>query len=225
VGKDKVFRVAPSRSGVQIANAWRIWAQGSEFYAAARDVIRLGKISFHSNFYWRYEVGDLALRLAEPLKLTSRWLHALELVFLIDTGVLLPLTQCEAGSSLVETPEGAKLVLNLLLSSDAKGPRLSPPPEIGGHPIHSYRLRSGATLLVVARVMPLDNSNQALIAETRAKLRVNVKDNVPSANVYVEASWNEFSPRTGNVLAVIPVGTDSLAVEGRATASRGELSG
>ena len=212
--KEKALRVAPSRDGIQVANAWRFWAQGDEFYAAARDMAKLGKISFHSRFNWQFRAGSFVNRLAPPLPLSNNWLHALEIVFLIGSNVLLPLAQREEKVTLIETPEGYKLLVDLLLS---RGSRVPPslPAETAGSVLATHRLRSGAQLVATTRTLVFTETDQAIIADTRAKLRVNFTEDPPTSGVYVEATWQTFSPKTGNVIGVIPVGCDSLAKEAR----------
>ncbi len=61
-------------------------------------------------------------RLAPPLPLSNNWLHALEIVFLVDRSVLLPLAQREDKVALVETPDGYKLLIDLLLSKGSRAP-------------------------------------------------------------------------------------------------------
>jgi hypothetical protein len=210
--KENALRVAPGRDGVQVANAWRFWAQGDEFYAAARDMAKLGKVSFHSRFNWQFRAGTVANRLAPPLSLSNSWLHALEIVFLVDRNVLLPLAQREDKVALIETPEGYKLLVDLLLSTGGRVPT-SLPAEMVGNVQAAHRLRNGAQLLAVTRTLALTDADRALITETRAKLRVNFTQDPPTSGVYVEATWQTFSPTTGNAIGIVPVGYDSLARE------------
>src|SRR2546426_7071971 len=82
--KENALRLAPARYGAQVANAWRLWVQGGEFCAAARDMARLGKVSFHSRFNWQLRAGTVVNRLAPPISLSNNWLPALEIAFLVD---------------------------------------------------------------------------------------------------------------------------------------------
>ena len=207
-----VVRVAPQRNGQQAANAWRIWTQGDEFYAAPRNTIQLGKVSFHRGLNWQYRVGSSTIRLARPLELSGAWLHILEISFLLDQNILMPLDQREDSVTLIETPSDYKLLVNLMLFSNVKLPNLRPPPEIGGHLLGFQRLRSGATLIATYRIMQISDPDRALIADVRSKLRVHV-DKQPTGKFYIEANWNEFSPQTGNVIAITSTGNEAIAAE------------
>jgi hypothetical protein len=208
--KENALRIAPARDGAQVASAWRFWAQGDEFYAAARDTARLGKVSFHSRFNWQFRAGTLINRLAPPLSLSNNWLHALEIVFLVDHHTLLPLAQREEKVALVETPQGHKLRVDLLLSKDSRVPP-SLPREVVGTVQASHRLRNGAQLRAVTRTLALTDPDRAIIAETRANLRVNFAQDPPDSGVYVEARWQTFSAKSGNAIGIVPVGDDCLA--------------
>jgi hypothetical protein len=210
--KQNALRVAPSRGGIPVANAWRFWAQGDEFYAAARDVAKLGKVSFHSNGNWQFRAGAALNRLAPASPLSNGWLLALQLVFLVDPDVMLPLDQREEGVRLLETPDGFKLLVDLLLS---KGSSSVPPPlpsEIGGAMVAAHRLRNGTHLVATTRTMGLTAADQGFITDLRAKLRINFTGDPPASGFYAEATWQTFNTEA-NLIGVIPVGQDSLARE------------
>ena len=126
--------------------------------------------------------------------------------------MLLPLTQREDKVTLIETPEGHRLLVNLLLSRGARVPA-SLPGEIVGTVQATHRLRNGAQLIALSRTLPLSDADRAIIAETRAKLRVNFTGDPPTSGVYVEATWQTFSATTGNVIGVVLVGHESFALE------------
>jgi hypothetical protein len=214
-----VLRVAPQRDNQQATNAWRIFTQGDEFYAAPRNMIQHGKVSFHRNFNWQYRVGSAAVRLVEPIRLSQGWLLALEIAFLIDQHVLLPLEQRESNVKLVETASGYKLLVRLLLSSDVKRQNLRPPSDIGGSLLADQRLRSGATLLVTSRVMPLSDQDRALIGDVRHKLKVNFSA-WPTGEVYIEEILAFFKPSKGNVIVIIPTGLETIGIEKSSTSSK-----
>lgn len=211
-----ILRIAPSRGGVQIANAWRFWSQGDEFYAAARNTAALGKISFHRNGNWQHRAATGMSRLSPGLRLSAGWLHVLELVYLIGADTLLPLDQREEAVILVDTPSFHKLLLDLLLSDSSRQSHSGPPPEMRGTVLKTLRLRSGKILLVIGRVMPFTSEDQAAIADMRAKLRINFSASPNANEVYAEASLHSFQQGAGNIVQVIPIGSESLAVEGSA---------
>ena len=203
--KNRVIRVAPARDGKQIASAWRFWVQGNEFYAAPRDVATLGKISFHSNFNWQYRLGKAVFRLARPLRLSENFLHAIQLSFLVEAGVLLPLNQAETKVGLIEVPAGFKLVLNLLISPHSQTPGLTPPVEIGGTVLVSHRLRGGSSLITTSRILEMDANDLSIIKDIQEKIRINFTSLPNKKQVFAEAAWNQFDERTGNAMVIVPV--------------------
>lgn len=207
-----VVRIAPQRNAQQVTNAWRIFTQGNEFYAAPRNSAQIGKVSFHKNLNWQYRLGTVSHRLARPIALTEGWLHALEISFLIDQHVFLPLEQRENKVTLIETPANYKLLVNLLLSQGVRRVSLKPPPEIIGSILGFQRLRSGATLLITSRILPISDADRALISEVRHKLNVNFTKH-PSEGVYIEMSWMSFDPKAGNVIAIIPTGYETISIQ------------
>ncbi|RIK45776.1 MAG: hypothetical protein DCC58_05405 [Chloroflexi bacterium] len=204
------------RNGVQIAGAWRIWTQGDEFYAAGRDAVRLGKISFHRNNNWQLRLGTMMQRLAPGLLLSGSWRHALELIFLVSDDVLLPKAQREEKVVAVETPLQHKLLIDLLLTDSADRRSLMPV-EVQGSVLREVILRSGKTLLVLGRVLPFTSEDFAAVADMRSKLRVSFRERIPERHeAYVEATLTSFAPGRGNVLQIIPVGPEALAVDAQA---------
>ena len=207
------FRLAPSRDGIQLANALRIWSQGEEFYVASRHNVNIGKISFHRNGNWQHRLGNGVHRLAQPLQLSGGWLHALEIVHLIGEGVLLPLNQRESAVTLIETPPMHKFLLNIIYSKSVQATNLRLPVEMyGGAVLKNMRLRSGKTLIVIGRIMPFTPEDQMAITDMREKVRVNF-DKLPTANdVYIEALHHHYHYVTGNVIHIHPLGQDSFGV-------------
>ena len=204
------LRIAPSRQHSQMAGAWRIWAQGNETYAAARDAVRVGKVSLHSNGNWQYQIGTSLQRLASPLVMSGGWLHALQIAFLISDGVLTPINDADEDARLIEVPPGTKLVLNILHSQGAAQAMRTPPKEIGGPVTFHSRLRNGRNALVTSRIMPIDALDERIIADTRAAVRTQWTGTPNPADVYLEASWHQFDATSGNAIAVIPLGPEAL---------------
>jgi hypothetical protein len=173
---------------------------------------KLGKVSFHSDGNWQFRAGTVVQRLAPPLPLSNGWQLALELVFLVDPDVMLPLGDREDAVLLLETPAGHKLLVDLLLSKGSSSVPAPLPPEIGGAVLKTYRLRNGAYLVATTRTVAQTAADQGFITDVRAKLRVNFAGDPPSSGVYAEATWQTFNSE-GNLIGVIPVGYDSLARE------------
>ncbi len=211
MGKKKTLRFAPSRNGIQISRTWRIWVQGNEFYAACRDSVNQAKISFHSGFNWQFRFGHGVSRLAHPLVLSGGWLHCLELSFLVDSNVLLPINQRGDKVDLINTPPNNKLLINLLLWPESHSFPRQLPPETVGAVIQEYKLRDGAILRVIARIMPINNFDRNLTLETRQGLKANYSKAPTAEETYVEANWQQFSAQTGNVIVIIPVGIEVIS--------------
>jgi len=91
---------------------------------------------------------------------------------------------------------------------------MKPPPEFGGQLLGGQRLRSGVTLIATYRIMPISDSDRGLIADVRNKLRVHL-NSPPTGDMFIEANWCEFSPTTGNVIATIPTGIETISVNPR----------
>lgn len=210
MASSKVVRIAPSRGGRPVASAWRVWFQGDEFYAAARDVARHGKISFHKDFKWQYRLGALVQPLAAPTPLSERWLHALEIAFLVDEDAYLPPEQAERGVILVETPADHKCLVNILRHRDHHQRFVDPPAEVRGIVLHHFRLRAGHSIIVTGRTRPMDSDDRAVIAKVRSDLRFNVERS--GDIVYAEGMWQQFDARSGNAIAIVPVGPDSVSI-------------
>ena len=88
---------------------------------------------------------------------------------------------------------------------------MKPPPEIDGQLLGAQRLRSGATLIATYRIMPISDPDHALIADARSKWKVHF-DKQPTGNIFIEANWYEFNPKTGNVIAIIPTCIETVSV-------------
>lgn len=215
----KIARVAPARAGAQIANAWRFWSQGDEFYAAARNAHILGKISFHGNGNWQFQTGRMMMRLAPGLKLSGNWTHALQLVFLVGDGVFLPLEQREDGITLIEVTPGKKLFVDLVVSSNSNVQHPIPH-EVPGTLLKTLALRSGRVVKIIGRLADLTEQDFAKVAEVRANLRAGVSPSVPQqGEMYIEAALQSFHVGTGNVIQVVPVGAEVFFVTPSASAT------
>lgn len=212
MSEDKILRVAPVRDGAAIAYAWRFWSQGDEFYAAARDLVNIGKISFHRNGNWQLRAGKAMTRLAPGIKLPGGWTHALELVFLVGKGVLIPRSQQEEHVTQIETTAAQKLLIDLLICEPSRQPAPLPI-GIRGTLLKALALRNGCVVHVVSRVMPLNESDNFAIADMRSKLRVNFDQRLPISNeMYAEASSISFNQNGGNVIQIIPVGSETFSL-------------
>ena len=209
--EDKQIRVAPVRGGVQIASTWRIWTQGNEFYAATRSVATISKISFHNNFNWQWRSGREVQRLARPILAAPGWFEAARIAFLVDPDVLVPKDQEDSRTRLIETPGGHKLSVIIWVSERSAIP--FPRTTAGGQPLLKATLRDGRRLFVAANSLPFKEVDRELIAEFRAKLRIEYSERPSEDATYGEAWYSDCSPVTGNKIAIIPVGYDSVQQE------------
>jgi len=111
----------------------------------------------------------------------------------------------EARGTLVEVPQGSKLVLDMLFPRKELGPSTAPPVELGGAIAWHRRLRSGAGFAVIQRVLPRDRNDAQIFSDVRDKLRINMTRAPSPGDVFAEAIWQRFDPVTGNALVVVPV--------------------
>lgn len=211
MGEVKQVRVAPARNGIQIANTWRIWTQGNEFYAATRSATAISKISFHNNFNWQWRSGTGVQRLARPIPAAPGWFEAARVVFLVDSGVLVPIGQADSRTYLVETPLGHKLSVIICVSERPSVPFASA--VAGSHPVLKATLRDGRRLFVVACSFPFTDADRELMAKFREGLRINYFVRPSEESTYAEGWYSDCSPATGNKIAIIPLGYDSLHQE------------
>lgn len=154
-------------------------------------------------------------RLSPGLQLSGGWRSTLQLVFLIADDVLLPLDEREDKVVSIETPNGHKLLIDLLLT-DSPERRSLMPVEVQGTVLQEFVLRGGKTVLVLGRVLPFTNEDVAAIADMRSKLRVNYEGPMPDRrhrDAYVQAALTSFEEERGNIYLVIPVGLDSFVIK------------
>lgn len=211
--RETSLSIGPNRNGVFVAKPWRIWSQGDEFYAAQRDGVSLAKVSFHSS-RWHLDCDDKRIELGAPLALSlPGWSLALQIKFLVRDipmpSALLKKIKPSGNVIGVETPPGSKLLVNILCAP--RGTELtSPIPQaMDGVRFVALPLRTEGTVVVTAKLAPLDSHDVATIARVSAlRLHATVSD-VHNHRPNVESIEAHFK-NTGNVIVVVPLAEDSL---------------
>lgn len=211
--KTKVVRFAPSREGTLLASTWRLWVQGDGCYLAGRDTASIGKISFHRNFNWQYRVGSALHRLAPPLKRSDGWSHGVQLAFFVDDDVIRPFGVTDAPHLRFEIPCGHKGLVNILFSPRGIGATARIPGDFGGTVLGQLPLRSGSAVVATATIAERTAQENAFVHETREKLRINLTEPPAPGEFFAEATWFNSNREAGNIVAVIPVGLDSVVVD------------
>jgi len=207
----KALRFAPSRDGVQVASSWRIFAQGGDFYAAARNVAVFGKISFHPGPNWQLRVGTLLKRLEPPISLENGWTHALELRFVVEGNCYVPIEKREQQVALVNTPVGHNLVFNILWAPDDRVAS-SIPLSFGGTAVWRHVLRGGDAVAVTARTTPRTVADAELLRDVKSQLRVQYQQAPNPEHTFIEAEWHSFHAVNGNVIVIMPMDPTVVAV-------------
>ena len=214
-GADRLssLSIGPNRNGVFVAKAWRIWSQGDEFYAAQRDGVSIAKVSFHSS-RWRFDCEDKRVELGAPLALSlPGWSLALQIKFLVRdnpmSSVLLKKIKPSGSAIGVETPPGSKLLVNILCAPQGTVLTSPIPQDMDGVRFVALPLRTEGTVVVTAKLAPLDGHDIANIARVSAlRIHATVSDlhNHPPNVESIEAHFKN----TGNVIVVVPLAEDSL---------------
>jgi hypothetical protein len=216
-----VIRFAPGRGGQPAATFWRVWAEGNEVYASSRTPGGSPKISVHASgkIHYRLE-AKLKKDLADAMPFAGeRWLHAVELRFLLSPGALPPLGEREGlenkAAYLIPVADGFFLCANLIIGAAGASADTSLPAELvpGGQTLWRARLRDGRLAVLVARMLALDEQNMRAIRYIRNELKPNFS--VPDAQHLgrVEILHLHWSPTGGNVVLVVPMGEEAFRLE------------
>jgi hypothetical protein len=209
----KAFRVAPSQDGVRPGSSWRFWRQGDEFYAGCREVIGVSKLSFHHDGNWQLRVGTAMEKLTLSRRVFDEWVHAISLQWLPWTRAFRPILSDKEKVTLIDVPEDSKLVVNLLLSL-SKGDPPAPKPCEGGLILWSERLSDRRVLLLHVVTLPQTEQDRDEALRLRRKALITVKRIPEPGAFYSEIAWFASRPESGNTVALVPLGPDSLNVRG-----------
>jgi len=214
------LRIAPARDGLQAACFWKFWRSGNEVYATCRSFGDYAKISVHASgqIHMRYR-GKHRQELAQPLILgEGNWLHAVELRFLLSVDASPPPADNLRGAKgfLIDVPTGAMLVLNLLIAQvDSPSPTSLPHEFLpAACPLWRTLRKDKRSVVLIARVLPIDEQSDAAIKFLRQQLQPHV--NLPTAQSilpYVEVRHVFWDPAGGNVLLIVPMGKESCRLQ------------
>jgi hypothetical protein len=213
------IRIAPQRDGKQVANLWRIWAQGDELYLATRNTGKEMKVSLHSSGRWAMEGWNYKFDFGPPTQLSvAGWVHAIRLNFLVGNNPAEPINAHPIKKSkpaiLVETPVGHRLLLDVLLGPSGTTAESHLPAEMNGQRLLNLILRNGSQIVVVARVGPMLPPELIRLTEVRKDLRTQMSYMPKPGKAhgeYIELLSNVNG--SGNVILIIPLGMDTFVVD------------
>lgn len=216
----KAVRFAPARHGRPAATFWKFWASGNEVYALTRGWGDLTRVSVHSSGQIHMHMGGRDIQtLAMPLPLAGRkWLHAFELRFLLSADAHFPPPERQKkgkNALVIDVPEGAMLIANLIIGQAPENPPTTLPPEFFSHqePLWRTNLADGRPVALVLRMLDLDQHNKDQITLIRQTLnpRANLSG-PPSKPPYVEVRNIHWSQNGGNIVLVVPMGNEAYRV-------------
>ena len=188
-------------------------------YALTRSSRGLVKISIHESgqIHLRLESKDKQ-PLAPPLSLANGlWLHGVELRFLLHSRANRPQEKLKTGvkALLLETPYDHVLVINILVGAAGCPVDAAPPQEFGGASIlWRALLRNGRPAVLIARVLPMDDQNTKALRNIWEDISPKVNFDRKPRGFYMEVMHAHWDPQGGNVLLVIPMGTESVRFPG-----------
>jgi len=228
VGKE--FRFAPARDRKQACTTWKFWISGREVYATSRSSGDLTRVSVHESGRVHMHMGDRDVQGLAPLLALGdgSWLHAVELRFLLSADAHRPPTEVLKGKKafLLDVPSETMLVMNLLVgqyptSASSPFPAELTSPEA---PLWFATLTDGRPIALLARILPLDQSNRDQVTFIRRTLapRANLSSPPPEPP-YVEVRQVSWSPQGGNVIVVVPMGAESHRVHRQPDSSPTEV--
>lgn len=216
----KELRVGPGRQRQPVAGLWKFWVEGNEIYATTRALGQVAKISVHASgqIHMRIESRELQ-QLAPPMPLgNGNWLHAFELRFLVGVGSQKPPQEKLKGTSasLINLPDDAVLILNLLVGQEGSTSSTPMPHEFSpsGEVVWMTQLRDTRPVILVGRVHAMDEVNRTAMDEIRLKLRPQVNlTKRPTRPPYLEIRQISWDPKGGNVVLVVPLGPEAFRVD------------
>ncbi len=157
--------------------------------------------------------GKDSIRWAPPI-VWDHWLHAFEVRFLIGQDSYLPPPPKNLKKNrafLVEVPLDSFLVLNLLVGRDAaKVPPPIPRELAPAMTLWRSRLRNQRPVLLLGRLIPMDDSNRKLIDYYRREMNPKVNFSKLPEKPYVELRPIAWDAVGGNVMLVIPMGKEAI---------------
>jgi hypothetical protein len=219
----KAIRFAAERGGKPAASFWKVWCEGSEIYALARNFVGQLKISIHGSGQIHLRLGPKHKQDLAPLMRLGLgpWFHALEIKFLLSEGAKTPTKEGKSlknkSAYLISVPDGFFLVANIVVGVHGTSLDHALPIEFGGAQI-LWRtcLRDGRPAILLARILPLDSQNREQIKQIREELKPTANFSSEPRESYVEihhVHWSEG----GNIVAVIPMGDEAIRIDSDAS--------
>jgi hypothetical protein len=227
--ENKALRFAPGRDRERLQiegpsfSIWKIWAEGSEVYALSR-MMGSTKLSAHAS-------GQIHLTMAAkqkhilspPTRIgTSVWTHAVELRFLRSDDALKPPDQKPPKKKkdtvfLIALPDGFALIANLIFAPAGSPLDLPLPIEFAGaSALWRTKLRDGRIVVLISRVLPLDDKNREHIENLR-KIQINTSEQNSSGttpkNRYAEILYFMGADNGSNIILVVAAGSAAFQPE------------
>jgi hypothetical protein len=214
----KSVRVGPGNGEVPTACFWKFWTEGNEIYAASRGGGHLTKISVHASGQIHMHLGPRnTLTFAPPIAVGDDWLHAIEIRFLIGPGSFTPppsLTKLKKNDKalLIQVSPNNVFLLNLLVGRSAAS---LPNAFVNCAQIWQSSLRDSRIAVLIGRILPMDRENEKQLNFIRSELnpRANFEGKLTGHPPYLECIHAFWSPG-GNVVFVVPMGTEGYRFEG-----------
>ncbi len=170
------------------------------------------KISFHSGGNWQIRNGPSTIRFT-PTKLYSReWLQAVSLQWFLSSETFHPRPKGPESVQLIEVPEDKKLVVTLLVSLGNSNP--DAPAAGDGKLLWQERLKDGRTILIQQTAVSETEADRAFALRVRQNTTITITNPAIADDFYAEATEIYSDKVSGNVLAMVPLGLDSLRFQG-----------
>jgi len=201
------------------ADIWRFWTQGDEVYFGCRNALSITKISLHSSGVWKLETGKKRFLLNKRIQFSKEWDLGPFLVF-----PHVPVERLDLrGDHLKETPNLINLKAGDLwhariiqiMFSHLKGQKfinLEVKENIDWQWVKE--LRSLGSVALVSYVRRLKDQEISVIQDSKRKLVIWYKDELPQKGVYSNLilceSYDERRP--SNIIS-IPLGRENMKIE------------
>ena len=199
----------------QAADLWKLWRQGDELYTLAKQSGVDVKISIHRSGQVHHHLGSGKKQLLAPGLFISEgrdWRHGLEVRFLLSKGALMPReASCKTRPILLDVELGQMAVFNILTSSSPSA-NISTIPQgftDGASLLWKANLRDGSHAILIGRILPISEQGEITIFQLRKSREHGFRAlHKPDIQQYMEMRHISWSPLGGNVISVVPMGTE-----------------
>jgi hypothetical protein len=193
-----------------LALPWWFTHQGNEFYLASKLGLSVSKISFHRDGNWQMRTGNQVIRFAPTRIVSGNWLHAASVRWYLSAGAFRPPGKAANKVRLLEVPENADLVAAIFVSVDDSNPPI--PMVSGGNILVRDHLRDGRSVVIESFAVEAD---QQFASRVRNITAISLSGSEVPGDFYAETHEIYSDPEQGNILAVVPLGVDSLRLPAR----------